>query len=681
MLSKAGFFYQQNRDRVISAILAGLIVLFTWFIFSHAWVTDDAYFTFRTIENWVNGYGLTWNIAERVQVYTHPLWMFLLSVFYFVTREVYLTSIIASLLVSTLAILLLVLRVAPTKLSAIVGVSLLAGSSAYVDYSTSGLENPLSHLLIVVFCFVIALGTNLKHRTFWMSFVACLAALNRLDTVLLFLSVLVIELVLAKNRKKTALEMLLGFLPLMLWEIFSLIYYGFPFPNTYYAKTYNFLPLDQKILSGLNYLWFSVLYDPVTILVIVFGLGLLMAQRHRMATAFAVGALAYVTYVVIIGGDFMGGRLLTPAYLLIVVGLVMFLLPKITARRLLILVAGIFSVTLLAASPAYTLYAKDFQVSRWNLVVDQRMRFIRAGLFQMDDFRAFNIDPQHGWINNTAFFVRSVFRGTAFRTEPEDDWVKLGKSLRAQADENGPFVETHISGIVAYYAGPGVHVVNNAAITDPLLAHLPPVYSSNWRPGHFFRVYPAGYIQVLEGDGDRLDDEEIAAYYDLIQRVTRGPLFAQERFAAILQLNTVKFDDFAPGLVDALRFPFMQHVEYGEIVAAREAGTPMGFTFTEDGSGVEVVLAETSFASRLQIELGANDPYEIQYLDRDGEIIAESHVLGDVNENEGVMTLHELKIPPKASRFGFSRFRIIGWRVPNYTPDAQQIVGELVLTP
>jgi hypothetical protein len=43
-----------------------------------AWVSDDAYLTFRTIENFLNGYGLRWNALERVQTYTHPLWMLLM---------------------------------------------------------------------------------------------------------------------------------------------------------------------------------------------------------------------------------------------------------------------------------------------------------------------------------------------------------------------------------------------------------------------------------------------------------------------------------------------------------------------------------------------------------------------------------------------------------------------------
>ncbi len=32
---------------------------------------DDAYITYKTVYNFINEYGLRWNIAERVQSYTH----------------------------------------------------------------------------------------------------------------------------------------------------------------------------------------------------------------------------------------------------------------------------------------------------------------------------------------------------------------------------------------------------------------------------------------------------------------------------------------------------------------------------------------------------------------------------------------------------------------------------------
>ncbi|MDB4977741.1 MAG: hypothetical protein JWN48_6082, partial [Myxococcaceae bacterium] len=58
--------------------LGALVVLFG-LVLRSAWVTEDAYITLRTVDNWVHGFGLRWNTDERVQGYTHPLWMLLLS--------------------------------------------------------------------------------------------------------------------------------------------------------------------------------------------------------------------------------------------------------------------------------------------------------------------------------------------------------------------------------------------------------------------------------------------------------------------------------------------------------------------------------------------------------------------------------------------------------------------------
>ena len=64
----------------LSGTVLGLLVLFVlWVILQNAWVSDDAYITFRVIENFIAGYGPNFNIGERVQVYTHPLWMVLLA--------------------------------------------------------------------------------------------------------------------------------------------------------------------------------------------------------------------------------------------------------------------------------------------------------------------------------------------------------------------------------------------------------------------------------------------------------------------------------------------------------------------------------------------------------------------------------------------------------------------------
>src|ERR1044072_5834284 len=58
-------------------------------LFRTAWVSDDAFITFRTVDNLLNGYGLRWNVVERVQSYTHPLWMFAIAAGHWITGEPY----------------------------------------------------------------------------------------------------------------------------------------------------------------------------------------------------------------------------------------------------------------------------------------------------------------------------------------------------------------------------------------------------------------------------------------------------------------------------------------------------------------------------------------------------------------------------------------------------------------
>jgi arabinofuranosyltransferase len=128
-----------------------MLVLLGTVLVRTAWLTDDAYLTFRTVDNLHHGYGLRWNVAERVQAYTHPLWMVSLAAITRLTGEFYLTSIALSIVLSVLTASLLVFTLASSPLWGLLGIMLLTLSRAFIDYSTSGLENALSHFLLVLF--------------------------------------------------------------------------------------------------------------------------------------------------------------------------------------------------------------------------------------------------------------------------------------------------------------------------------------------------------------------------------------------------------------------------------------------------------------------------------------------------------------------------------------------------
>ncbi len=76
-----------DRPAVSWPIVLGAAGVLLIVIIRAAWLCDDAYITLRTVDNVVNGFGLRWNAIERVQTFTHPAWMLLLTPFYAITRE------------------------------------------------------------------------------------------------------------------------------------------------------------------------------------------------------------------------------------------------------------------------------------------------------------------------------------------------------------------------------------------------------------------------------------------------------------------------------------------------------------------------------------------------------------------------------------------------------------------
>ncbi len=94
---------REHYDRLPLLLVLALYVVV---VLRCAWISDDAYITFRTVDNFTAGYGLTWNPGERVQAFTHPLWALVLCATYALTQEIHVTTIALSAGLSALAVLL-----------------------------------------------------------------------------------------------------------------------------------------------------------------------------------------------------------------------------------------------------------------------------------------------------------------------------------------------------------------------------------------------------------------------------------------------------------------------------------------------------------------------------------------------------------------------------------------------
>ena len=524
-----------------------LSFLFLAIVFINAWLADDAYITFRTVDNFVNGYGLTWNISERVQSFTHPLWTFIISGFYFLTREIYFTSLIISLLISLTAVLLIIFKLSDSVNNSILVVLILVFSRSFIDYSTSGLDNPLTHLILVIYFIIYFKFENSSKKLLYLSFVASLAALNRLDIMLICFPILVTTYLNTKKLKGLFVA-IAGFLPVIIWEAFSLVYYGFLFPNTAYAKLNTGVEYSQLITQGLHYLLFSVYFDPITPILLLAGLITPFLIKDRILFPLSAGIFLYLIYTVNVGGDFMGGRFLSAPLLCSVI-----IISKIkikSTKGLIIQISTIVIIGLLSPKPTFISTSNDGLINRilktlkfspystrsYHGIVDERMHYYAAtGLLRN--------------INENQIFKFNIIDST----------------LTGSVPDNSVVVEKFI-GVSGYYIGPKVHIIDPLALSDPLLSKLPcratqPFDDLNildlkrWRIGHFERELPDGYFETISSGINLIRDPNLREYYDKLSILIKGDIWDINRLKEIWHFNTGKYEFLVKNYIQNQKMP------------------------------------------------------------------------------------------------------------------------------
>jgi arabinofuranosyltransferase len=506
---------------------------------STSWLCDDAFIVFRTVDNFVNGYGLTWNTAERVQAYTCPLWMFLVSLFYFITSEIYYTSLLVSIGVSLLAAGFFAFRTAGSTKIALLGLGMFVFSRAFMDYSTSGLENPLTHLLLVVFFFVFLEKEINARQLFIISLIASLGMLNRMDTALLFLPCILYALI--KYAKWQGLLVAgLGFIPFFLWELFSVVYYGFPFPNTAYAKLNTGMSLASLVHQGAYYFLDSINDDPVTLPVIFAGILFQLVRIRGRDLMAAVGITLYLLYVVRIGGDFMSGRFLSAPFICSVILLAR--CERLYSRNVAYLGVWIVLLVLGFRTPLPTILSDAAHGSD----------FYSQGNFLRGKFKGIN--------NERAVYYRWTGLLTAVSGErmPRGDWADEGRMFR----ESGvKFVGRSSIGLTGFYAGRQVHILDPNALSEPLLARLHVLNLKKIRIGHFMRQIPPGYEETLQTGQNLIENPELALFYDRLSLVTRGKIFSLQRFREILNFNLGRYDHLIEPYENQLKLELHRQLE------------------------------------------------------------------------------------------------------------------------
>nr|MBN2278922.1 hypothetical protein [candidate division Zixibacteria bacterium] len=253
-----------KRQRLIILITA-IIIYFILVAVVWDYSIDDAFVTFRYAEHLADGHGLVFNIGEKpVEGYSNFLWLLILALVYKLGLATYLTAKIlgiALFLVSALIWFFLFCRTEGYLW--LIGPLLLI--TPYTSFwAVSGLELGLHAMLLAGAVF------SLFRKSLWSIPFTSALVMTRSEGAVIGLILIMVRWLTDREGKKAATKLyIINLIFLVITfgalAIFRLSVFGYPMPNTFYAKSsfsiislielgrplLYFLPLTVLFLYGL----------------------------------------------------------------------------------------------------------------------------------------------------------------------------------------------------------------------------------------------------------------------------------------------------------------------------------------------------------------------------------------------------------------------------------------------
>ena len=426
-------------------------------------MSDDGFIYLRVVRNFVEGHGPVFNVGERVEAATGPMWVGVLALADLIApiRLEWLAVIIGLVLsVGGLACAVLgarrLLGITGGEIAVPAGAAVLVAVPPFWTFATSGLETGLAFAWLGGCLWILAAWAHGQGRlAAWQAVVLGLGSLIRPDFWLFTLAFVGVVTVLAGDSWRDRVRVLAWALALpVLYQLFRMGFYGSLVPNPAVAKEASGTRWDV----GWDYLRESTspywLWAPVLVLAVGAYLPLLSALRRDrlrrelvVVGAFAIAAFVHVVFVVKVGGDFMHARLVLPA-------LFAFAAP-------------------VAVVPWRRAYAASALLVPWVI----------AGLFVLrsddDRFDAFNGRKNPVTLDDFGWGEGGGAR--AFYTGPGVYYIDSRLDV---APLDGRESEVAVSGIgVAGYAlGPDVYILDMLGLGDALTSHLE--LTQRGFPGH-----------------------------------------------------------------------------------------------------------------------------------------------------------------------------------------------------
>jgi arabinofuranosyltransferase len=486
---------------------------------AYIWVQEDAFINFRVIQNLLAGYGPVFNVGERVEAYSDPLWVFLLAGVHELVPIVSLewSSVFLGIAGTTTGVVLggrAVQRLGESRQVPIVvpiGLLIFSVVAGVWEFTTGGLEMGMVFAWIGSSFWLLVRTERRRTSAVGCAFVMGLGPLIRPE--LLFMSAVFLvslAVVIAAPgwlgsrsawRRWVAPLFAAATVP-VLYELWRMAYFAMIVATPALAKSGTGAWWSQ----GFTYLWNFVstywLWIPFALAIPLMAPRLVRWWRadDRLGVVVlvtpSVAGLADLLYVVHVGGDYMHARLLLPAFLGLCLPIFVGLKDLRTALILPAALIALWSIVCLAW----------LRMDPGNVVVhgiaNERSVWIdgdqKAHPMVPSDYRLFDAK---GAANRDLATTGHRLGRKYLLPQPNP----LAAVVSMPANSTLPFnvaANVYNIGVEGLVSGPRVYVFDTLSLANPIGSHT--VVTVRGRPGHEKVIGPAWMIGRFGVPGERV---------------------------------------------------------------------------------------------------------------------------------------------------------------------------------
>lgn len=385
--------FENHIVKKLVVLFAFAIVAFIYFEKANetGFIQDDAFTSLRYAKNLIEGKGLVFNEGEYVEGYTNFSWVVLMSFIgsiahtlnhdldlnLFLEETSQILSIVFGFLVLVITYLLsrsIFLKTLSEKthtkwlaeVSSFIPVPIVLYTTPFIYWSVSGMETSLFVFLTVLSVYLFINREKGKKYLYAFVIVSVINSLTRPEGTIFFGLMILFYLqprlvnndglrwnIRIKNlfNKEFYTLITLYLIPISLYLTFRLLYYGYPLPNTFYAKT----EFSSEFLTrGFNYvIEFAEAYLIYGLVLIPVLLQLFMKRMSDSEKLLLWIITAYTILIFLIGGDVLPIHrfflTITPMIFILVLKSIFALIEEFSPQRFFTLPVLVASILLLAA--------------------------------------------------------------------------------------------------------------------------------------------------------------------------------------------------------------------------------------------------------------------------------------------------------------------------------------------